>query len=120
MISEFAEETTESLLTGDIAGPKKSIRTFVKGTTVRPGRGVKRYTVLIPEDRPIGRADTDHVSLDDGAMSSVRVGGPQGFRIPRRQLQLWFGRRPTAGRCRSPDTSAIAAVRTWKHTPAVC
>ena len=75
VIAAFAEDMSAFLLTSDITETKAFIRTFVKGITVRPGRAVIRQTFPMPEDSLIGRSDPAHVGLDDGIMSSVRVGG---------------------------------------------
>ena len=76
VIAAFAENMREFRRASDITETKAFIRTFVKGITVRPGGAVIRQTFPMPEDSLIGRSDTAHVGLDDGIMSSVRVGGP--------------------------------------------
>ncbi len=89
IVAAFAVQMSEFLLTSELTETKAFIRSFVKRITVRPGRAVIRYAIPMPEDSPIGRSDTAQLGLDEGVMSSVRVGGPNGIRTRATSLKGW-------------------------------
>ena len=75
MIAAFAEDMSEYLLSSELTEPRAFLRTFIQRIEVRPGRAVIRYTIPMPEDSPIGRADRAELGLGDRVRKSVRVGG---------------------------------------------
>ncbi len=86
VVARFAEDMNAFLLSSELTETKTFIKSFVQRITVRPGRAVIHYTIPMPEDSPIGAADSAEVGLDPGVMSTVRVGGPGWIRTSDRAV----------------------------------
>ena len=53
-VAAYAAEMSEFLLESGLAETKAFVRSFVKQIVVRPGKATIHYTMLTPEDNPIG------------------------------------------------------------------
>ena len=79
-ITDFAKEMSDYLKTSDLTQSRAFIRSFVKEVTVRPGKATILYTLLTPEDSPIGGGDVAEVVLNGGVMNMGVAGGEGGTR----------------------------------------
>ena len=77
-IASFASDMSDFLRTSELTETRTFVRSFVKQITVKPGQAVIHYTIPMPEDSPIGRADADAVALSGRVMNAVHVGRPAG------------------------------------------
>ncbi len=75
-ITDFAKEMSEYLKTSELTESRAFIRSFVKEVSVRPGKATIHYTMLTPEDSPIGGGDLAEVVLNGGVMNMGVAGGP--------------------------------------------
>ncbi len=75
-VAAYAAEMSEFLLESGLAETKAFVRSFVKQIVVRPGKATIHYTMLTPEDNPIGGADIAEVALARSVMKSVTPGEP--------------------------------------------
>ena len=75
-VAAYAAEMSEFLLESGLAETKAFVRSFVKQVVVRPGKATIHYTMLTPEDNPIGGADIAEVALARSVMKSVTPGEP--------------------------------------------
>ena len=81
-ITDFARDMREYLKNSELTQSRAFIRSFVKEIAVRPGKAMILYTMLTPEDSPIGGGDAAEVVLNGGVMSMGHVGGAGGTRTP--------------------------------------
>ena len=81
-VAAFAQEMSEFLRTSEVTETRAFVRSFVKAILVRPGKATIHYTIPMPEDSPIGRADATDVALSGRVMSTVHVGRPGETRTP--------------------------------------
>ncbi len=79
-ISAFAADMSEFLRTSQLTETRSFIRSFVKEIQIRPGRASIIYTIPMPEDSPIGAADSSELTLTGDVRSTIRGGGPPGGR----------------------------------------
>ena len=79
-VAAFAQEMSEFLRTSEVTETRAFVRSFVKAILVRPGKATIHYTIPMPEDSPIGRADATDVALSGRVMSTVHVGRPARIR----------------------------------------
>ena len=75
-ITAFAKDMREYLRTSALTESRAFIRSFVKEIEVRPGKATIHYSILTPEDSPIGGGDSAEVIMNGGVMSMGHVGGP--------------------------------------------
>ena len=77
-IASFASDMSDFLRTSELTETRTFVRSFVKQITVKPGQAVIHYTIPMPEDSPMGRADADAdaVALSGRVMNAVHVGRP--------------------------------------------
>ena len=80
VIASYAEEMSEFLKTSELTETRAFVHSFVKEIEVKPGRAAIVYSLLTPEDSPIGGGDVSEVVLNSGVRSSVRYGEPAGIR----------------------------------------
>ena len=84
-ITAFAKDMREYLRTSALTESRAFIRSFVKEIQVRPGKATIHYSILTPEDSPIGGGDSAEVIMNGGVMSMGHVGGPKvtvdGYRL---------------------------------------
>ena len=80
VIASYAEEMSEFLKTSELTETRAFVHSFVKEIEVKPGRAAIVYSLLTPEDSPIGGGDVAEVALNGGVRSSVRYGEPAGIR----------------------------------------
>ena len=80
VIASYAEEMSEFLKTSELTETRAFVHSFVKEIEVKPGRAAIIYSLLTPEDSPIGGGDVSEVVLNGGVRSSVRYGEPSGNR----------------------------------------
>ena len=80
VIASYAEEMSEFLKTSELTETRAFVHSFVKEIEVKPGRASIIYSLLTPEDSPIGGGDVAEVVLNGGVRSSVRYGEPAGIR----------------------------------------
>ena len=73
-IATFAEEMSESLKTSELTETRAFVHSFVKEVQVKPGRAAILYSILTPDDSPIGGADAAEVALNGRVMNSVLHG----------------------------------------------
>ena len=79
-ITAFAKDMREYLKTSQLTESRAFIRSFVKEIEVRPGKATIHYSILTPEDSPIGGGDSAEVIMNGGVMSMGHVGGEGGTR----------------------------------------
>ena len=82
IIATFAEEMSEFLKASELTQTKAFVHSFVKEIEVRPGRAAIVYTIPMPDDSPMGGADSAELVLNGGVRSSVRHGGEGETRTP--------------------------------------
>ena len=80
VIASYAEEMSEFLKSSELTETRAFVHSFVKEIEVKPGRAAIIYSLLTPEDSPIGGGDVSEVVLNGGVRSSVRYGEPAGIR----------------------------------------
>ena len=80
VIASYAEEMSEFLKTSDLTETRAFVHSFVKEIEVKPGGATILYSLLTPEDSPIGGGDVAEIVLNGGVRSSVRYGEPAGIR----------------------------------------
>ena len=76
VIASYAEEMSEFLKSSELTETRAFVHSFVKEIEVKPGRAAIIYSLLTPEDSPIGGGDVSEVVLNGGVRSSVRYGDP--------------------------------------------
>ncbi len=74
-IATFAEEMGEFLATSELTETKAFVHSFVKEIQVKPGRAAIIYAIPMPEDSPMGGADSAEIALKGGVRKSGRDGG---------------------------------------------
>ena len=62
-IAAFAEEMSEFLKTSELTETRAFVKSFVKEVLVKPGRATVIYSLPMPDDSPIGEADTGKLAL---------------------------------------------------------
>ena len=62
-IAAFAEEMSEFLKTSELTETRAFVKSFVKEVLVKPGRAAVIYSLPMPDDSPIGEADTGKLAL---------------------------------------------------------
>ncbi len=80
VIASYAEEMSEFLKSSELTETRAFVHSFVKEIEVKPGRAAIIYSLLTPEDSPIGGGDVSEIVLNGGVRSSVRYGEPAGIR----------------------------------------
>ncbi len=75
-IATFAADMSEFLRTSQLTETRSFIRSFVKEIQIRPGKASIIYTIPMPEDSPIGAADSSELALSGDVRSTIRGGGP--------------------------------------------
>ena len=75
-IAAFAEEMSEFLKTSELTETRAFVKSFVKEVLVKPGRAAVIYSLPMPDDSPIGEADTAELALGGRVIASGRSGGP--------------------------------------------
>ena len=75
-IATFAEEMSEFLKTSELTETRAFVKSFVKEVLVKPGRAAVIYSLPMPDDSPIGEADTAELALSGRVIASGRSGGP--------------------------------------------
>ena len=80
VIASYAEEMSEFLKTSELTETRAFAHSFVKEVEVKPGMAAIVYSMLTPEDSPIGGGDVAEVVLNGSVRSSVRYGEPAGIR----------------------------------------
>ncbi len=75
-IATYAEEMSEFLRTSELTETRAFVHSFVKQIDVKPGKATIIYSMLTPDDSPIGGADAVEVALNGRVMNSVLHGGP--------------------------------------------
>ena len=75
-IAAFAEEMSEFLKTSELTETRAFVKSFVKEVLVKPGRAAVIYSLPMPDDSPIGEADTAELALVGRVIASGRSGGP--------------------------------------------
>ena len=91
-IATFAEEMGEFLATSELTETKAFVHSFVKEIQVKPGRAAIIYAIPMPEDSPMGGADSAEIALKGGVRKSGRDGGPAGIRTQDTRIKspvLW-------------------------------
>ena len=73
---------SEFLRTSQLTETRAFIRSFVKEIQIRPGKASIVYTIPMPEDSPIGAADSSELALSGEVRSTIRGGGAEGIRTP--------------------------------------
>ena len=86
----FAEEMSEFLKTSELTETRAFVRSFVKEVLVQPGRAAVIYSLPMPEDSPIGEADTAELALNGRVIASGRSGGPD-LTTGRTIFEMWLG-----------------------------
>ncbi len=81
-IAAFAADMSEFLRTSQLTETRSFIRSFVKEIQIRPGKASIVYTIPMPEDSPIGAADSSELALSGDVRSTFRGGGAEGSRTP--------------------------------------
>ena len=76
-IAAFAEEMGEFLKTSEITETRTFVKSFVKEVLVKPGWAAVIYSLPMPDDSPIGGADTAELALGGRVIASGRSGGPE-------------------------------------------
>ena len=76
VIASYAEEMSEFLKTSELTETRAFVHSFVKEIEIKPGRASIIYSLLTPEDSPIGGGDVAEVVLNGGVRSSVHHGDP--------------------------------------------
>ena len=77
-ITELAKDMSDYLKTSELTQSRAFIRSFVKEIAVRPGGATIHYTILTPEDSPIGGGDAAEVLLYGGVMNMGVSSGLEG------------------------------------------
>ena len=89
-IAAFAEEMSEFLKTSELTETRAFVKSFVKEVLVKPGRAAVIYSLPMPDDSPIGEADTAELALGERVIASGRSGGPI-LTIGRTVFEMWLG-----------------------------
>ena len=89
-IAAFAAEMSDFLKTSELTETKAFVSSFVKEVVVKPGRAAIVYSILTPDDSPMGGADAAEIALNGRVMNSVRHGGPD-LTIDRTIFEVWLG-----------------------------
>ena len=89
-IAAFAEEMSEFLKTSELTETRAFVKSFVKEVLVKPGRAAVIYSLPMPDDSPIGEADTAELALGGRVIASGRSGGPI-LTIGRTVFEMWLG-----------------------------
>ena len=76
-IAAYAMEMGEFLMQSELTETKAFIRSFVKEIAVAPGQAVVRYAMPMPEDSPIGRRESEVVSIGETVLATVHDGWPR-------------------------------------------
>ncbi len=79
-IAAFAADMSEFLRTSQLTETRSFIRSFVNEIQIGPGKASIVYTIPMPEDSPIGPADSSELALSGEVRSTFRGGGPPGGR----------------------------------------
>ncbi len=75
-IAAFAEEMSEFLKTSELTETRAFVKSFVKEVLVKPGKAAVIYYLPMPDDSPIGEADTADLALGGRVIASGCSGGP--------------------------------------------
>ena len=75
-LAAFATDMSEYLRTSELTETRAFIRSFIKEIQISPGQASIIYTIPMPEDSPLGRADVAELALTDGVRSTMHDGGP--------------------------------------------
>ncbi len=75
-ITAYAQDLSRYLRESELTEQRAFIKSFVKEIEVEPGGAMLRYTIPMPDDSPIGEADTEEMALHGPVLSSVKRGGP--------------------------------------------
>ena len=90
-IAAFAADMSEFLRTSQLTETRSFIRSFVKEIQIRPGKASIVYTIPMPEDSPIGAADSSELALSGDVRSTIRGGGPK-WTVDGTVFEMWLGK----------------------------